>query len=57
MFTWRVRTIGLLGGMSRESSAVRDRLGGFHSALPDVEVPVFATTALHASAAVEFALG
>ncbi len=41
MLTGRVRTIGLLGGMSWESSAlyyrlvneaVRDRLGGFHSA-------------------------
>lgn len=41
MFTGPVRTIGLLGGMSWESSAlyyrlvneaVRDRLGGFHSA-------------------------
>jgi aspartate/glutamate racemase len=61
-----VKTVGLLGGMSWESSAlyyrllneaVRDRLGGLHSLGPDdVDVPVFPTTALHVEAALAAAL-
>jgi aspartate/glutamate racemase len=62
-------TIGMLGGMSWESSAeyyrlanelVRERLGGLHSArlisAPDSPVPVFPSGRLHVEAAVDASL-
>ena len=65
-----MKRIGLLGGMSWESSSeyyrlvnelVRERLGGLSSAdllvgPDDAAVPVFDTTALHVRAAVDLAL-
>jgi aspartate racemase len=60
-----MKRIGLLGGMSWESSAeyyrlvneiVRDRLGGLSSADCMLRSVDFDTTALHAQAAVELAL-
>lgn len=66
-----MKTIGLLGGMSWESTqtyyrlineGVKSRLGGLHSAklvllsVDFAEVPLFDTTENHAAQAVELAL-
>lgn len=60
-----MKTIGLIGGISPESTAIyyrllnetaHERLGGAHSArLIPVAVPVLDTTRLHAAAASAFA--
>jgi len=63
-----MKTIGLIGGMSWESTVeyyrlineeVKSRLGGFHSAkclLYSVKAPLFDTTYIHAMKAVDKAI-
>lgn len=50
-----MRTLGLLGGMSWESSIEYERLINEGVVGPE-DVPLFPTTRLHAEAAVAFAL-